>query len=74
VVANADSRLHEQQRRLLELLGAGLSVAEAAPQLGVSKRTAERRLTEARARLGAATIRRRSLDCAASRRLASMNA
>jgi DNA-binding NarL/FixJ family response regulator len=52
---NANSELSESQRRLLELLGAGLSVGEAAERVGLSTRTAERRLAEARTRLGAAT-------------------
>lgn len=57
---NADSRdfegaLDDEQRRLLALLGGGLSVAEAAQRLHLSPRTAERRLAAARASLGAAT-------------------
>jgi DNA-binding NarL/FixJ family response regulator len=59
VTANANSRfqgaLDDRQRRLLELLGRGLSVGEAATRLHLSRRTAERRLAEARAALGAAT-------------------
>jgi DNA-binding CsgD family transcriptional regulator len=47
--------LDDEQRRLLALLGGGLSVTEAATQLRLSPRTAERRLSEARAALGAAT-------------------
>lgn len=47
--------LTDEQRRLLELLGEGLSVTEAAKRIHLSERTAERRLAEARARLGAAT-------------------
>jgi DNA-binding NarL/FixJ family response regulator len=50
-----DSPLDDEQRRLLGLLGRGLSVTEAATQLRVSPRTAERRLSDARAALGAAT-------------------
>jgi DNA-binding NarL/FixJ family response regulator len=50
-----DSAVDDQQRRLLGLLGRGLSVTEAATQLRLSPRTAERRLSEARAALGAAT-------------------
>jgi DNA-binding NarL/FixJ family response regulator len=49
------SALDDEQRRLLALLGRGLSVTEAATQLRLSPRTAERRLSEARAALGAAT-------------------
>jgi LuxR family transcriptional regulator, regulator of acetate metabolism len=52
---NGDPTLDEQQRRLLALLGRGLSVAEASKQLHLSPRTAERRLAEARAALGAGT-------------------
>jgi DNA-binding CsgD family transcriptional regulator len=51
----SDSSLDDEQRRLLGLLGRGLSVTEAATQLRLSSRTAERRLSEARATLGAAT-------------------
>jgi DNA-binding CsgD family transcriptional regulator len=47
--------LDEEQRRLLGLLGRGFSVREAARRLHLSRRTAERRLAEARAALGAAT-------------------
>jgi DNA-binding CsgD family transcriptional regulator len=50
-----DSSVDDEQRRLLALLGRGLSVTEAAAQLRLSPRTAERRLSEARAALGAAT-------------------
>jgi DNA-binding CsgD family transcriptional regulator len=50
-----DSSLDDEQRRLLALLGRGLSVTEAAKRLRLSPRTAERRLSEARAALGAAT-------------------
>jgi DNA-binding CsgD family transcriptional regulator len=49
------SSLDDEQRRLLALLGRGLSVTEAATQLRLSSRTAERRLSEARAALGAVT-------------------
>jgi DNA-binding CsgD family transcriptional regulator len=59
MTTNANSRfegaLDDGHRRLLELLGLGLSVGEAASQLHLSRRTAERRLAEARAALGAAT-------------------
>jgi DNA-binding CsgD family transcriptional regulator len=47
--------LDDEQRRLLGLLGGGLSVPEAARRLHLSPRTAERRLAEARAALEAAT-------------------
>lgn len=47
--------LDDAQRELLRLLGGGLSVGEAAARLHLSPRTAERRLAEARAALGAAT-------------------
>jgi DNA-binding NarL/FixJ family response regulator len=49
------SSLDDEQRGLLALLGRGLSVTEAATELRLSPRTAERRLSEARAALGAAT-------------------
>ena len=45
-------RLDPEQRRLLELLAEGLSVAAAARRLYVSRRTADRRLASARALLG----------------------
>jgi DNA-binding NarL/FixJ family response regulator len=51
----SSSSLDGEQRRLLELLSRGLSVPEAARRLRLSCRTAERRLSEARAALGAAT-------------------
>jgi DNA-binding CsgD family transcriptional regulator len=47
--------LDDEQRRLLALLGSGLAVREAARRLHLSPRTAERRLAEARAALGART-------------------
>ncbi len=40
---------------LLDALASGLTVADAARKLGLSRRTAVRRLAEARARLGAAS-------------------
>jgi DNA-binding NarL/FixJ family response regulator len=59
MTTDANSRfegaLDDGQRRLLELLGRGLSVSEAARRLHLSRRTAERRLAEARGALGAAT-------------------
>ena len=45
-------RLDEQQRRLLNLLAEGFSVAAAARRLYLSRRTADRRLAAARAALG----------------------
>jgi DNA-binding NarL/FixJ family response regulator len=47
--------LDAQQRRILTLLGEGLSVREAAAQLFISPRTADRRLAAARAALGLGT-------------------
>jgi DNA-binding NarL/FixJ family response regulator len=59
MTTDANSRfegaLDDGQRRLLELLGRGLSVSEAARRPHLSRRTAERRLAEARGALGAAT-------------------
>lgn len=52
---DVESTLDEEQRRLLALLACGLSVPETARRLHLSRRTAERRLAEARAALGAAT-------------------
>ena len=52
---DAERGLDDEQRRLLALLGSGLSVREAARRLHLSPRTAERRLAEARASLGART-------------------
>jgi DNA-binding CsgD family transcriptional regulator len=52
---DVERALDDEQRRLLELLGRGLSVVEAARRLHLSRRTAERRLAEARSILGAAT-------------------
>jgi len=53
--APASSSLDDEQRRLLGLLSRGLSVPEAARRVRLSCRTAERRLSDARAALGAAT-------------------
>ena len=50
-----EKALDEAQMQLLAHLARGLSVAEAAQVLHLSPRTAERRLAEARAALGAAT-------------------
>lgn len=47
--------LPPEHRRLLELIGAGLSIEEAARRLGLSLRTAERRIAETRRLLGATT-------------------
>lgn len=44
--------LDPEERRLLDLLGDGLSLAEAASRLHVARRTADRRLAAARTRLG----------------------
>ena len=52
---NANAALTDEQRRLLELLGDGGPVAEAARRVGLSTRTAERRLAHARELLGAMT-------------------
>lgn len=47
--------LGTDERRLLELLRDGRSLGEAARQLAISRRTADRRLSAARAALGVAT-------------------
>jgi DNA-binding NarL/FixJ family response regulator len=47
--------LDAEQRRILTLLGEGLSVREAADHLFISRRTADRRLAAARAELGVGT-------------------
>jgi DNA-binding CsgD family transcriptional regulator len=52
---DAESGLDDEQRRLLALMGRGLSVREAGRQLHLSPRTTERRLAQARASLGART-------------------
>jgi DNA-binding NarL/FixJ family response regulator len=49
------STLDDEQWRLLALLGAGHSVEDAARELSVSRRTAERRLAAARTSLGVRT-------------------
>lgn len=49
------SPLTDEERRLLMLLGDGLSLREAAAELHVSTRTADRRLAAARRKLGATT-------------------
>jgi DNA-binding CsgD family transcriptional regulator len=48
-------RITDEQRRLLESLGEGVPLAEAARRMGLSLRTAERRLAEARTTLRATT-------------------
>lgn len=53
VVQRSDPVLDEDQRTLLSALAAGRSLGSAAQQLHVSRRTADRRLAAARARLGA---------------------
>jgi DNA-binding NarL/FixJ family response regulator len=47
--------LDAQQLRILTFLGEGLSIGEAAAQLFISRRTADRRLAAARAALGVGT-------------------
>lgn len=47
--------LDPEERRLLDLLGEGVSLGEAAGRLHVARRTADRRLASARERLGAAS-------------------
>jgi DNA-binding CsgD family transcriptional regulator len=60
--------LDPEERRLLDLLDKGVSLGEAAGLLHVARRTADRRLASARARLGAPSnsvaivIRRRRLS------------
>jgi DNA-binding NarL/FixJ family response regulator len=53
--ADLERELDAEQDQLLSLLGQGLTVREAARRLHLSRRTAERRLADARAALGAAT-------------------
>jgi DNA-binding NarL/FixJ family response regulator len=48
----APIRLEPQQRALLALLAEGLTLGEAAWQLGLPRRTADRRLADARRALG----------------------
>lgn len=48
----APVRLTVEQHSLLELLGEGLDVGEAASELGLTRRTADRRLAAARRTLG----------------------
>ena len=54
-MSNGEKSLNAEQQRLLELLSGGLSLEEAAQDLRLSRRTAERRLAEARRILGAGT-------------------
>lgn len=49
------ARLDTEQRLLLDLLADGLTLGEAALQLGLARRTADRRLAAARRVLGVAT-------------------
>jgi DNA-binding NarL/FixJ family response regulator len=53
--AGRKQRLSYEERRLLKLLAAGISVSEAARKLYISRRTAERRLRAARLTLGVRT-------------------
>ncbi len=53
--ARLRARLDAEQRRLLGLLAEGLTLGEAAAQLGLSRRTADRRLAAARRVLGVST-------------------
>ena len=48
-------RLTSEQRRLVDLLAEGLTLGEAARRLNLSRRTADRRLAEARGALGVET-------------------
>jgi DNA-binding NarL/FixJ family response regulator len=48
-----DDGLSREERALLELLGSGLSVSAAAAEIHVSRRTAQRLLVRAKAKLGA---------------------
>jgi DNA-binding NarL/FixJ family response regulator len=54
-LADPLARLDAEQRRLLELLAEGRSLGDAAEALHISRRTADRRLAEARRALGART-------------------
>ena len=54
-VGDGLGRLTAEQRRLLDALAGGVTVADAGAALGLSTRTASRRLTEARVALGCAT-------------------
>ncbi|MFN8630927.1 MAG: helix-turn-helix domain-containing protein [Chloroflexota bacterium] len=63
----APAAIDEEQRSLLRLLADGLTLGEAASELGLSRRTADRRLSAARRALGAertaeALARARRLD------------
>lgn len=48
-------RLTAEQRRLVDLLAGGLTLGEAAVQLNLSRRTADRRLAQARCAFGVET-------------------
>ena len=50
-----DELLGPEHRRVLELLAEGMTVGKAARRLCISRRTADRRLAEARIALGART-------------------
>jgi DNA-binding NarL/FixJ family response regulator len=50
-----EGRLGREQRQLLELIAQGASLGEAAKELHISRRTADRRLAAARAALGVRT-------------------
>ena len=52
LLAGIGETLTEFERRVLERLAAGNTIAEAAADVGYSRRTIERRLVEARRRLG----------------------
>ncbi len=52
---NAAPILDDDQRALMELLAAGITLTAAADQFHLSRRTANRRLAEIRTRLGVAT-------------------
>ncbi len=53
--AEPSARLDEEQELLLDLLASGTSVTDAARQLHISRRTAERRLATARTAFGCRT-------------------
>lgn len=62
------SELTVDERRLLELLAAGKTLGQAAADLALSRRTADRRLASARKKLGAATTAEAIVAHARSRR------
>jgi len=53
VVATSGTSITPQARALLGLLAEGLTLGEAAASLGLSRRTADRRIADARRALGA---------------------